>query len=400
MNGRVVVNVLLVLFTLGIVGLGLSGQEYLYRYVSYSGFFVLLLIGGYIVVDIQNESKDVIIDEVKKSVDNIVKENIKESGDARRKSQELNKSLKETRDQAERNKIQKDLAQNELDKKNKELDEHKKSKLNLESSIRKSKIELEELQRLNIEKDNHNRNIKDEISRKSDEIEGYTKALSEAQSSIQELDREKNQSEAKIEKLKKDLEKSKKELKKEKQITKKLDIGREFENEVSELYRDKGWTCHMLGSKRGFKHYDRDYKIDLIAFKGDNVDIVQCKFWKNYTVGSEDEIKKMYRDMWRSYSGGKIDFKKLGIDISGKNIVFRLVYPIGSSIFDMRKDNVVEKNKHEDGIKEWIRSINESSSDEKFPTGSKSYYNNIECFRHHIGYKNTKCKKETNKIKT
>lgn len=83
------------------------------------------------------------------------------------------------------------------------------------------------------------------------------------------------------------------------------EIGRDYERYVGYLYEEQGWEVSYQGIVEGFSDLGRD----LICVRGDDVQIVQCKYWSQEKIIHEKHIFQLY--------GTSIAYK---IDFPNKNV--------------------------------------------------------------------------------
>jgi hypothetical protein len=67
-------------------------------------------------------------------------------------------------------------------------------------------------------------------------------------------------------------------------------VGRTYERYIGYLYEKKGYSVHYQGIIEGFDDLGRD----LIATKGDNVEIIQCKCWSKEKTIHEKHIFQLF----------------------------------------------------------------------------------------------------------
>jgi hypothetical protein len=67
-------------------------------------------------------------------------------------------------------------------------------------------------------------------------------------------------------------------------------VGRDYEMSCGLTYEEKGWDVEYFGMEKRLKDLGRD----LIARKGDNVEIIQCKLWKKTKTIHEKHILQLY----------------------------------------------------------------------------------------------------------
>lgn len=70
----------------------------------------------------------------------------------------------------------------------------------------------------------------------------------------------------------------------------KLQIGLEYERYIGYLYELEGWDVTFFGINKKLEDMGRD----LIAKRGKDVDIIQCKFWSKYKMIHENHICQLY----------------------------------------------------------------------------------------------------------
>jgi len=70
----------------------------------------------------------------------------------------------------------------------------------------------------------------------------------------------------------------------------KWEIGRDYERYVGFVYETSGWKVHYHGIVAGFSDLGRD----LIATKGNCVEIIQCKYWSKERQIHEKHIFQLY----------------------------------------------------------------------------------------------------------
>jgi len=66
-------------------------------------------------------------------------------------------------------------------------------------------------------------------------------------------------------------------------------IGRDYERYIGYLYEQKGWNVYYHG-KKGFEDLGRD----LICKEGDDVEIVQCKYWAREKIIHEKHVYYLF----------------------------------------------------------------------------------------------------------
>lgn len=80
-------------------------------------------------------------------------------------------------------------------------------------------------------------------------------------------------------------------------------IGRDYEMYVGYLFSQKGYSIHYKGIIDGFEDLGRD----LIATKGNEVCIIQCKNWAQYKAIHEKHVFQLFgttMEYWVRYFGG------------------------------------------------------------------------------------------------
>lgn len=70
----------------------------------------------------------------------------------------------------------------------------------------------------------------------------------------------------------------------------KLQIGLEYERYVGYLYELEGWDVTFFGINKKLEDMGRD----LIAKKGKDIHIIQCKFWSKYKIIHENHICQLF----------------------------------------------------------------------------------------------------------
>lgn len=70
----------------------------------------------------------------------------------------------------------------------------------------------------------------------------------------------------------------------------KWEIGRDFERYIGYQYENKGWQVRYQGIVEGYDDLGRD----LIATKGNAIQVVQCKYWSQYKTIHEKHIFQLY----------------------------------------------------------------------------------------------------------
>ena len=81
-------------------------------------------------------------------------------------------------------------------------------------------------------------------------------------------------------------------------------IGRDYEMYVGHLFSQKGYGIHYKGIIDGFEDLGRD----LIATKGSEVCIIQCKHWAQYKEIHEKHVFQLFgttMEYWVRYFGGE-----------------------------------------------------------------------------------------------
>lgn len=69
-----------------------------------------------------------------------------------------------------------------------------------------------------------------------------------------------------------------------------VEIGRDYERYIGYLYESKGYKVEYVGIEKGLEDLGRD----LICFKDEEVEIVQCKCWSNHKTIHEKHINQLY----------------------------------------------------------------------------------------------------------
>jgi len=80
-------------------------------------------------------------------------------------------------------------------------------------------------------------------------------------------------------------------------------IGRDYEMYVGYLFSQKGYSIHYKGIIDGFEDLGRD----LIATKGNEICIIQCKHWAQYKEIHEKHVFQLFgttMEYWVRYFGG------------------------------------------------------------------------------------------------
>jgi hypothetical protein len=71
---------------------------------------------------------------------------------------------------------------------------------------------------------------------------------------------------------------------------KSYEIGRDYERYIGYLYETEGFKVEYMGIEKGLEDLGRD----LICIKGNEIDIVQCKFWASHKTIHEKHINQLY----------------------------------------------------------------------------------------------------------
>ena len=80
-------------------------------------------------------------------------------------------------------------------------------------------------------------------------------------------------------------------------------IGRDYERYIGYLYESKGYKVEYVGIEKGLEDLGRD----LICTRGNEIEIVQCKYWASYKTIHEKHINQLYGTSVQYY----IEHKKL-----------------------------------------------------------------------------------------
>ena len=82
------------------------------------------------------------------------------------------------------------------------------------------------------------------------------------------------------------------------------EIGRDYERYIGYVWESKGYTVAYHGALEGFEDMGRD----LIAMKGDTIEIIQCKYWSQHKTIHEKHIFQLFGttiEYWMSLDSTK-----------------------------------------------------------------------------------------------